>query len=216
MSCFYSSFVNGRAWLLCFRYVFKERDRIKGLTFRGQKGQSSLRDILQPLVKEIIEDKNMSILTSPVDVYKQWINQMETETGKPSDLPYDVDNETAMKHPEVVAKVESSVKSLQVAADRFLNSIIKSTDLIPYGMKYVAMTLRESLTEKFPQAGEDDVLKVHIFAFIYKCFFNDFMKCLDTKCRTVLGILRIHLTARLRTFDKSSSVKLMAQIPVLN
>ena len=179
MSCFYFSFVNGRAWLLCFRYVFKERDTIKGLTFRGQKGQSSLRDILQPLVKEIIEDKNMSILTSPVDVYKQWINQMETETGKPSDLPYDVDNETAMKHPEVVAKVESSVKSLQVAADRFLNSIIKSTDLIPYGMKYVAMTLRESLTEKFPQAGEDDVLKVYIFAFIYKCFFNDFMKCLD-------------------------------------
>ena len=104
----------------------------------------------------------MSILTSPVDVYKQWINQMETETGKPSDLPYDVDNETAMKHPEVVAKVESSVKSLQVAADKFLNSIIKSTDLIPYGMKYVAMTLRESLTEKFPQAGEDDVLKVNI------------------------------------------------------
>ena len=142
------------------------------MAFRGQKGQSSLRDILQPLVKEIIEDKNLSILTSPVDVYKQWINQMETETGKPSDLPYDVDNETAMKHPEVVAKVESSVKSLQVAADRFLNSIIKSTDLIPYGMKYVAMTLRESLTEKFPQAGEDDVLKVHIFAFIYKCFLT--------------------------------------------
>jgi len=138
---------------------------------RGQKGQSSLRDILQPLVKEIIEDKNMSILTSPVDVYKQWINQMETETGKPSDLPYDVDNETAMKHPEVVAKVESSVKSLQVAADRFLNSIIKSTDLIPYGMKYVAMTLRESLTEKFPQAGEDDVLKV-VGNLIYYRYMN--------------------------------------------
>lgn len=128
--------------------------------FRGQKGQSSLRDILQPLVKEIIEDKNLSILTSPVDVYKQWINQTETETGKPSELPYDVDNDTAMKHPEVIAKVEASIKSLETAADKFLNSIIKSTDLIPYGMKYVAMTLRESLSEKFPNASEDDILKV--------------------------------------------------------
>lgn len=113
-------------------------------------------------MKEIIEDKSLSILTSPVDVYKQWINQTETETGKPSELPYDVDNDTAMKHPEVVAKVEASIKSLQAASDRFLNSIIKSTDLIPYGMKYVAMTLRESLAEKFPQASEDDVLKVQI------------------------------------------------------
>ena len=50
---------------------------------RGAKGQSSLRDILQPLVKEILDDKNLNINTSPVDVYKQWINQMESETGKP-------------------------------------------------------------------------------------------------------------------------------------
>eukprot|EP00795_Rhopilema_esculentum_P006087 gene6087-11472_t len=138
---------------------------------RGQKGQSSLRDILQPLVKEILDDKSLSIHTSPVDVYKQWINQTETETGKPSELPYDVDNETAMKHPEVVAKVEASIKCLQVAADKFLNSIIKSTDLIPYGMKYVAMTLREALSEKFPQAGEDDILKV-VGNLIYYRYMN--------------------------------------------
>ena len=138
--------------------MFKSQEL--SLLSRGQKGQSSLRDILQPLVKEILDDKSLSIHTSPVDVYKQWINQTETETGKPSELPYDVDNETAMKHPEVVAKVEASIKCLQVAADKFLNSIIKSTDLIPYGMKYVAMTLREALSEKFPQAGEDDILKV--------------------------------------------------------
>ena len=105
---------------------------------------------------------------------------METETGKPSELPYDVDNETAMKHPEVVARVEASIKSLQVAADKFLNSIVKSTDLIPYGMKYVAMTLRESLTEKFPQSSEDDVLKVEFLIFFicyvvnFRNFFSEF------------------------------------------
>ena len=119
-------------------------------------------------MKEIIDDKSLSIHTSPVDVYKQWINQMESETGKPSELPYDVDNDTAMKHPEVVAKVEASIKSLRTAADRFLTSISKSTDLIPYGMKYVAMTLREALTEKFPQAGEDDILKVFL-SYIFCC-----------------------------------------------
>ena len=49
---------------------------------RGQKGQSSLREILQPLVKGVMEDKNLNINTNPVEVYKQWINQTETETGE--------------------------------------------------------------------------------------------------------------------------------------
>ena len=99
--------------------------------FRGAKGQSSLRDILQPLVKEVLTDKNLTINTNPVEVYKQWINQMETETGQQSDLPYDVDNDFAMKQPEVAKRVSASIKGLSAAADKFLNSFIKSIDKIP-------------------------------------------------------------------------------------
>lgn len=49
---------------------------------RGQKGQSSLRDILQPLVTMVMNDKNLIINTNPVDVYKAWVNQKESETGE--------------------------------------------------------------------------------------------------------------------------------------
>ena len=52
------------------------------LMLRGAKGQSSLREILQPLVKSVMEDKKLSINTSPTDVYKAWINQMESQTGE--------------------------------------------------------------------------------------------------------------------------------------
>ena len=67
-----------------------------------------------------------------MEVYKQWINQMETETGKTSELPYDVDNDFAMKQPEVAKRVTASIKSLSAAADKFLNSFIKSIDKIPW------------------------------------------------------------------------------------
>ena len=50
--------------------------------FRGQKGQSSLRELLQPLVEGVLNDKNLSINTNPLEVYKAWINQMESETGQ--------------------------------------------------------------------------------------------------------------------------------------
>ena len=99
--------------------------------FRGSKGQTSLRDILSPLVKEVLTDKNLVINTNPTEVYKQWINQMESETGKPSDLPYDVDNDFAMKQPEVARRIQASVKALEVASDKFLNHFIKCIEKIP-------------------------------------------------------------------------------------
>lgn len=49
---------------------------------RGQRGQSSLRDLLQPLVNDILKDKNININTNPLDVYKAWVNQMESVTGQ--------------------------------------------------------------------------------------------------------------------------------------
>ena len=49
---------------------------------RGTRGQSSLRELLQPLVEGVLNDKNLSINTNPLEVYKAWINQMESETGE--------------------------------------------------------------------------------------------------------------------------------------
>lgn len=49
---------------------------------RGARGQNALRQILAPVVKEIMEDKSLNIKMDPVDIYKSWVNQMETQTGE--------------------------------------------------------------------------------------------------------------------------------------
>ena len=49
---------------------------------RGARGQNTLRQLLAPVVKEIIDDKSLMINTSPVEVYKAWVNQLETQTGE--------------------------------------------------------------------------------------------------------------------------------------
>ncbi|KAM4708795.1 ras GTPase-activating-like protein IQGAP2 isoform 2-T2 [Discoglossus pictus] len=127
---------------------------------RGARGQNTLRQLLAPVVKEIIEDKNLIINTSPVEVYKAWVNQLETATGEASKLPYDVTTEQALSHTEVVNKLESSIQSLRAVTDKVLQSIFSSLDLIPYGMRYVAKVLKNSLHEKFPDATEDELLKI--------------------------------------------------------
>lgn len=49
---------------------------------RGARGQNALRQLLAPVVREIIEDKSLGINTNPVDIYKAWVNQLETQTGQ--------------------------------------------------------------------------------------------------------------------------------------
>lgn len=127
---------------------------------RGARGQNTLRQLLAPVVKEIIDDKSMVINTNPVEVYKAWVNQLETQTGEASNLPYDVTTEQALTYPEVKNKLEASGESLQRVTDKVLNSIISSLDLLPYGLRYIAKVLKNSIHEKFPDATEDELLKV--------------------------------------------------------
>lgn len=49
---------------------------------RGARGQNTLRQLLAAVVKEIIDDKSLVINTNPVEVYKSWVNQLETQTGE--------------------------------------------------------------------------------------------------------------------------------------
>lgn len=154
---------------------------------RGPKGQSLLRELLQPLVEGVLHDKNLSINTNPLEVYKAWINQMESETGQASKLPYDVEPEQALKHPEVNARIEAAIKSLTTATDTFLNSIVQSGDKLPYGLRCVAMSLRVALSEKFPEAQEAEILKV-VGNLIYYRYMNPAIVAPDAFDIVSLGV----------------------------
>uniref|UniRef100_A0A3P8VWU5 IQ motif containing GTPase activating protein 2 n=1 Tax=Cynoglossus semilaevis TaxID=244447 RepID=A0A3P8VWU5_CYNSE len=138
---------------------------------RGARGHNTLRQLLAPVVKDIIEDKDLGINTNPVDVYKAWVNQLETATGEASKLPYEVTPQQAMSHEEVRDRLETSSRALRSATDKVLNSIVSSLDNIPYGMRYIAKVLKNSLHEKFPDASEDELLKI-VGNLLYYRFMN--------------------------------------------
>uniref|UniRef100_A0A8C5PW43 IQ motif containing GTPase activating protein 1 n=1 Tax=Leptobrachium leishanense TaxID=445787 RepID=A0A8C5PW43_9ANUR len=127
---------------------------------RGARGQNALRQILSPVVKEIMDDKSLNIKTDPVDIYKSWVNQMESQTGEASKLPYDVTPEQAMTHEEVRTRLDASIKNMRTVTDKFLAAIVSSVDKIPYAIRYIAKVLKDTLHEKFPDAGEDELLKI--------------------------------------------------------
>lgn len=138
---------------------------------RGARGQNALRQILAPVVKEIMDDKSLNIKTDPVDIYKSWVNQMESQTGEASKLPYDVTPEQALAHEEVKTRLDSSIRNMRAVTDKFLSAIVSSVDKIPYGMRFIAKVLKDSLHEKFPDAGEDELLKI-IGNLLYYRYMN--------------------------------------------
>ncbi|KAG7271758.1 hypothetical protein CRUP_032661 [Coryphaenoides rupestris] len=127
---------------------------------RGARGQNALRQILAPAVKDIMDDKTLNIKTDPVDIYKSWVNQMETQSGEASKLPYEVTPEQAMAHEEVRTRLEASIKNMKAVTDKFLSAIVVSVDKIPYGMRFISKVLKDTLHEKFPDATEDELLKL--------------------------------------------------------
>lgn len=49
--------------------------------YRQARGQNALRDSLGPALRDVLLDQTFSIRTDPLEVYKTWINQTETQTG---------------------------------------------------------------------------------------------------------------------------------------
>ncbi|KAK6475123.1 ras GTPase-activating-like protein IQGAP1 [Huso huso] len=138
---------------------------------RGARGQNALRQILAPVVKDTMDDKALSIKTDPVDIYKSWVNQMESQTGEASKLPYDVTPEQALSHEEVRTRLDASIKHMRTVTDKFLSAITVSVDKIPYGMRFIAKVLKDTLHEKFPDATEDELLKI-IGNLLYYRYMN--------------------------------------------
>ncbi|KAJ8354659.1 hypothetical protein SKAU_G00222260 [Synaphobranchus kaupii] len=128
--------------------------------YRHARGQNALRDILGPAIREVLQERALSIRTDPVEIYKSWINQTESQTGHKSSLPYEVSAEQALSHPEVQRRLGVAITNLKALTDRVLNAITTNIHKLPYGMRYTAKVLREALQEKFPQASEDELYKI--------------------------------------------------------
>ncbi|KAM5129461.1 ras GTPase-activating-like protein IQGAP3 [Mantella aurantiaca] len=139
--------------------------------YRSARGQNALRQILGNVVKEVLQDKAINIRINPVEIYKCWVNQVETQTGKKSTLPYDVTPEQALTHSEVQRRLDISVRNLIAVTDRFFSTIFANVDQIPYGMRYVGKVLKHSLSQKFPKAREESIHKI-VGNLLYYRFMN--------------------------------------------
>ncbi|KAJ2762710.1 iqgap- protein, partial [Coemansia nantahalensis] len=57
---------------------------------RGAKEREYLRDLLQPLIRKVIEDAELDLESDPLVIYRTLIREEESRTGEKSRRPYDI------------------------------------------------------------------------------------------------------------------------------
>lgn len=139
--------------------------------FRTRGGHNCLELLLAPLVKGVLEDRDLKIDLNPVDIYKKWVNDMETTSGKPSGLSYEVTEEEALQHSDVYKALHTSVLQLESRARLFARTIADSKGKIPYGMLYLCKVLKRALEDKFPESVGEEITKV-IGNILYYRYLN--------------------------------------------
>ncbi len=56
------------------------------------------------MIQRVLDNKDLHINTNPVEIYKQWINSEEMESGKACGMAYHVTAAEALQHEEVKSR----------------------------------------------------------------------------------------------------------------
>ncbi|KAI9506479.1 hypothetical protein BX070DRAFT_186375 [Coemansia spiralis] len=136
---------------------------------RGAKERKYLRDLLQPLIKKVIDDPDLDLESDPLSIYRTLIREEESRTGEKSRRPYDISREDALNDMETRTTFIRHLRQLRVLADEFIAAIQGSLSEMPYGMRYIARELRRALVAKFPDEPESQVMKIvgHLVYYRY-------------------------------------------------
>ncbi len=109
---------------------------------------------------EFLSTKHLQLCLNPAEIYKAWVNRMETESGVPSGYQYDVSNQKALEFEEVRNQLEKNIKTVKIYTSKFLELILSSLNKLPFGLRYIAKVLKGNLKTKFPNTSDREILKV--------------------------------------------------------
>ncbi|GAC94660.1 GTPase activating protein [Pseudozyma hubeiensis SY62] len=136
---------------------------------RGARERKYLKDLLAPLVSDIMTQEGLDLETDPCAIYRATINQEEMETGQPSRRPLEVAFNEALADPMARTIFIRHLQSLRATTDAFLSAILASTRKMPYGVRYYAREVFRALQSKFPDEPSDALIKVvgHLVYYRY-------------------------------------------------
>ncbi|KAL4954739.1 hypothetical protein BDW69DRAFT_162550 [Aspergillus filifer] len=139
---------------------------------KSPRDRKFMRDVLNTAVKEnIVENAELNLESDPMQIYKSAINDEELRTGKRSRRRPDVPREEAIRDPETRATFIQHLQDLRDIADQFFSALEELLYRMPFGIRYIAKEMYESLISRFSNEDPGFVLQT-VGHWVWKNYFQ--------------------------------------------
>ena len=128
---------------------------------KSPRDRKYMRDIIGPVVKEsIIDNSELNLESDPMQIYLSAIENERLRTGQTSRRSPDVPREEAIKDEETRRTFIIHLQDLRDIADQCFASLEDNLHKMPFGVRYIAQQMFESLASKFSSEDRGYILQV--------------------------------------------------------
>jgi len=128
---------------------------------KSPRDRKYMRDILSPIIKDnIIENPELDLESDPMQIYLSAIENEQLRTGQRSQRSPDIPREAAIRDPETKRTFITHLQDLRDIADQFFAALEDHLQKMPFGVRYIAQHMFQSLSLKFQHEEQGYILQI--------------------------------------------------------
>lgn len=139
---------------------------------KSPRDRKFLREVLGPIVREhIVDNIHLDLESDPMQIYRSSINNEELRTGRRSRRRPDIPREEAIRDPETRATFIQHLQDLRDISDQIFTGLEELLYRMPFGVRYIAQQMYESLLARFPREHPGFLLQ-SVGHWVWKSYFQ--------------------------------------------
>ncbi|KAI9375013.1 hypothetical protein BJX61DRAFT_218406 [Aspergillus egyptiacus] len=139
---------------------------------KSPRDRKFMRDVLSTTVRDnVIENPELDLESDPMQIYRSSINNEELRTGKRSRRRPNIPKEEAIRDPETRATFIQHLQDLRDIADQYFSALEALLYRMPFGIRYIAKQMYESLLSQFSKEDPGLILQT-VGHWVWKNYFQ--------------------------------------------
>lgn len=128
---------------------------------KSPRDRKYMRDSLSPIIKDnIIENPELDLESDPMQIYLSAIENEQLRTGQRSQRSPDIPREAAIRDPETKRTFITHLQDLRDIADLFFASLEDHLQRMPFGVRYIAQHMFQTLSARFQHEEQGYILQI--------------------------------------------------------
>ncbi|KAL9000980.1 MAG: hypothetical protein Q9169_000464 [Polycauliona sp. 2 TL-2023] len=128
---------------------------------KSPRDRKYMRDVFGPIIKEnIIDNPELDLESDPMQIYLSAIEDEQLRTGQRSRRSPDIPREEAIRDEETRQTFIIHLQDLRDIADQFFAALEDHLHKLPFGVRYIAQQMFESLASRFQREDQGHILQI--------------------------------------------------------